>query len=272
MSFVDHDGASLFYEVEGAGEPLLLITGLGYPSDTWWRVLPWLNERFTTVRLDNRGVGRTGDTAEQPYSIERMAADAVAVMDAAGFTKAHLWGASMGGAIAQELVLTRPERVDRLILACTHAGAADFIIDAEAMALLTSRGEMSAAEAAEASIPFVYAAGTPRSLIDEDIAVRMRIPTTPEGYTAQLLGAAQWRGSGTGLPSIDVPTLVLHGEEDRLVPIANGHFIADRIPAAQFVALPGASHIFWTDQPNRVKVAVLEFLSGPAGSSDLRPG
>ena len=82
MSFVDHDGASLFYEVEGAGEPLLLITGLGYPSDTWWRVLPWLNERFTTVRLDNRGVGRTGDTAEQPYSIERMAADAVAVMDA----------------------------------------------------------------------------------------------------------------------------------------------------------------------------------------------
>ena len=260
MPFVDHDGARLWYEVEGAGEPLLLITGLGYPSDTWWRVLPWLNERFTTVRLDNRGVGRTGDTAEQPYLVERMAGDALAVLDAAGFDRAHVWGASMGGTITQELVLTSPERVNRVILGCTHPGAGDFVIDADAMALLTSRGEMSAREAAEASIPFVYAAATDRTLIDADIDVRMAVPTSPEGYTAQLIGASQWRGSGERLGSITAPTLLLHGDEDRLVPIANGRFIADHIPGSTFVELTGASHIFWTDQPDLVREAVLAFL------------
>ena len=260
MAFIEHDGARLYYEVEGSGDPLLLITGLGYPSDTWWRVLPWLNEHFTTIRLDNRGVGRTGDGAEQPYTVERMAADAMAVLDAAGFERAHVWGVSMGGTIAQEIALTSPERVRRVILGCTHPGAGDFVIDAEALALLTSRGEMSAVEAAETSIPFVYAKATSRELIDEDIAVRMSVPTSPEGYSAQLRGASQWQGSGARLESIEAPTLVLHGDEDRLVPIANGRFIAERIAGAWFVELSGASHIFWTERPDAVRETVLGFL------------
>jgi len=260
VPFIDHDGARLFYEVEGAGDPLLLITGLGYPSDTWWRVLPWLNERFTTVRLDNRGVGRTGDTAEAPYSVDRMAADALAVMGAAGFESAHVWGVSMGGTIAQELALTWPGAVDLLILGCTHPGAGDFVIDADALALLTGRGEMSAREAADASIPFVYAAATDRSLIDEDIDVRMSIPTSPAGYTAQLMGASQWQGSGQRLASLSAPTLVIHGVEDRLVPVANGRFNAERVVGARYVEIEGASHIFWTDQPDAVREAVLGFL------------
>jgi pimeloyl-ACP methyl ester carboxylesterase len=66
MPVVNHDGAGLFYRVEGNGPPLLLIMGLGYPSDMWWRMLPWLTSHFTTVRFDNQGVGRTGTGAERP--------------------------------------------------------------------------------------------------------------------------------------------------------------------------------------------------------------
>ncbi len=79
MPVLQHDGADLFYQVEGKGPPLLLVMGLGYPSDMWWRELPWLTPHFTTVRFDNRGVGRTGTGAERPYSVERMALDARAV-------------------------------------------------------------------------------------------------------------------------------------------------------------------------------------------------
>ena len=125
MPVVKHDGADLFYQVEGTGPPLLLIMGLGYPSDMWWRVLPWLTPHFTTVRFDNRGVGRTGTGAERPYSVERMALDARAVLHAAGFARAIVFGVSMGGTIAQELALTHPEAVDWLLLGCSHPGGAE---------------------------------------------------------------------------------------------------------------------------------------------------
>jgi pimeloyl-ACP methyl ester carboxylesterase len=96
MPVLEHDSASLFYQVEGDGPPLLLISGLGSPSDTWWRVLPWLTPHLTTIRFDNRGVGRTGISADRPYSIDRMALDALAVLHAAGFARGAVFGASMG--------------------------------------------------------------------------------------------------------------------------------------------------------------------------------
>ena len=125
MPVIKHDGADLFYQVEGKGPPLLLIMGLGYPSDMWWRMLPWLTAHFTTVRFDNRGVGRTGTGAERPYSVERMALDARAVLHAVGFARAAVFGVSMGGTIAQELALSHPQAVDRLLLGCSHPGGAE---------------------------------------------------------------------------------------------------------------------------------------------------
>lgn len=259
MPILEHDGARLHYVVEGDGPPLLLIMGLGYPSDAWWRVLPWLNERHTTIRLDNRGTGLTGD-AEGPYTVERMAADAVAVLQSAGYEQADAWGVSMGGTIAQEIALSRPSVVRRLVLGCTHAGSTDFVIDREAMALLGARRSMSPREAAEAAIPFVYADDTPREDIEADIEVRLRVPTSAVAYAAQLAGASQWQGSGSRLGAVGVPTLILHGTADRLVPIANGRFLAERIPGVRLVELDGASHIFWTDQPTRTRTEVEAFL------------
>jgi pimeloyl-ACP methyl ester carboxylesterase len=260
MPVLNHDGADLFYQVEGEGPPLLLIMGLGYTSDMWWRVLPCLTPHFTTVRFDNRGVGRTGPGAEQPYSVERMALDARAVLHAAGFDRATVFGVSMGGMIAQELALTHPEVVDRLLLGCSHPGGTDSVFDQEALALLANRGAMTPEEAAEAAIPFVYAPGTSRADIDADFAVRAAHPTEPAGYLGQLTGTMAWRGSLDRLPGLAIPTLLIHGDVDRLVPIENSRRMADVLPGARLEVLAGASHIFMTDQPERTRAVLESFL------------
>ncbi|MFM8896148.1 MAG: alpha/beta fold hydrolase [Actinomycetales bacterium] len=260
MPVIDHDGASLNFEVAGSGPPVLLIMGLGYPMDAWWRVWPWLCEEFTGIRFDNRGVGRTGSDAAAPYTVERMATDGLAVLRAAGFNRAHVWGISMGGMIAQEIAIEQPDAVDRLILGCTHPGGPDAVFSDEVRALLANRSGLTPRQAAEVSVPYVYAPTTDPGRIKEDIEVRMAIPTSPEGYDGQLRGVALWQGSGQRLERISAPTLVMHGAQDRLVTAVNGHFIAERIPGAGWLEIPRASHIFWTDQPEVTQQAVTDFL------------
>ncbi len=253
------DGARIWWTSEGEGEPVVLIMGLAYPSDMWFRVTPVLAGRYRVLRLDNRGAGRTGDVPGAPYSVETMAGDVLAVLDEAGETSAHVVGASMGGLVAQEIALTAPDRVRSLVLACTHPGAAESVWDREALELLANRGNLTARQAAEASIPFNYAPGTPRERIEEDWAVRLPLASTPEGYLAQARGTAVWSGLKR-LPSLRVPTLVVHGEGDRLVPTANGRRIAAEVPGAKLEVLADANHLFFTDRPERTGDIFLAWL------------
>jgi pimeloyl-ACP methyl ester carboxylesterase len=263
---VDRGDARIWWEAEGEGEPLLLIMGLGYSSDMWWRLLPELTPRFRTIRFDNRGVGRTGVPAG-PYPVTTMAEDALAVLDAAGETSAHVFGVSMGGFIAQEVVLRAPERVRSLILGCTATGG-DEMVPAEpaAMEMAAARASMPPEEAAEVAIPFVYAKGTPRSVIDEDFAVRLQVPTSPEGYANQLGGVVTWSGGAARLSAVDVPTLILQGDEDRLVNPANAQVLAQAIKGARVEILEGASHIFFSDRPVAAAKAITGFLESQTTS------
>ncbi|MGA2021450.1 MAG: alpha/beta hydrolase, partial [Candidatus Sulfotelmatobacter sp.] len=115
MSFVQNQGTKLYWDEQGRGEPVLLIMGLGYPSCLWHRTRPVLAQDFRTVALDNRGVGLS-DVPPGPYSISTMASDAAAVLDAAGVSRAHIFGISMGGMVAQEFALQYPARTRSLIL------------------------------------------------------------------------------------------------------------------------------------------------------------
>ena len=264
MPVVDRGDAQIWWDAEGEGEPLLLIQGLGYSSDMWWRLLPELTPHFRVIRFDNRGTGRTG-VPDGPYPVPTMAADALAVLDAAGETSAHVMGVSMGGFIAQEVVLRAPDKVQSLILGCTATGGPEMVAaEPAAMEMVAARATMSAQDAAEVAIPFVYAKATPRSVIDEDFAVRMQIPTTPEGYANQLAGVAAW-GAGDGIGAarlgvISVPTLVVQGDEDRLVNPANAEVLAKAIPGARLAIIEGASHIFFSDQPVASAKAIAGFL------------
>jgi pimeloyl-ACP methyl ester carboxylesterase len=259
MAFAVNKGVKIYWDEVGEGDPLLLIMGLGYPSCAWHRTRPVLSIRYKTIALDNRGVGRS-DKPPGPYSIALMASDAAAVLDAAGVDSAHVFGISMGGMIAQEFALQYPKRVRSLILGCTAAGGPHTVrSEPEATQMLMSRGNMTPEEAAEAAVPFIYHPDTPRKLIEEDFEMRRPWFVSQESYNAQLQGVVTFE-SYSRLSQISSPTLVIHGESDRLVPAGNGKVIAERIPGAKLILLAHASHIFTTDQPEAAHRAILEFL------------
>jgi 3-oxoadipate enol-lactonase len=185
-------------------------------------------------------------------------------MDAAGMASAHVFGASMGGMIAKELALNHPLRVRSLILGCTACGGRQSVpARREVSAALSARSKMTREEAMWVMAPYIFDAGTPRELVAEDIAVRLGARVTNDGYFAQLAGIRAWSGTYDRLSGITLPTLVIHGESDELVPPENGRIIAKAIPGARLVMLPHASHIFFTDQLEASSEALLAFLEAP---------
>ena len=259
MAYTTSDGAQIYWEEHGSGPPILLIMGLSFSHEMWYRVLPCLTPSYRVILHDNRGVGRS-DTPPGLYSIKQMARDAAAVLTAAGVEKAHIMGASMGGMIAQELALMYPERVQSLLLGCTSHGG----ILARWPKLTRPRGPVSLSEANRrerelALIPLLYADCTPLERIHEDLDVHCSCPVTNRGFLSQFAGILLWT-SYLRLPRIRVPTLVVHGEQDRLVPPENGKIVASRIPGAKFRLVPEAGHILTTDQPGICQEMILDFL------------
>ena len=231
------DGTTLYWEASGEGDPLLLIQGLGWSSAMWFRLIPELEARYRVVRYDARGIGRS-DVPDGPYSIPMMAADAAAVLSAAlrasGTThapRAHVFGCSLGGIVAQEFAFTYPERLRTLTLCCTHPAGTDAEWpDESVMKMLTARNEMEPEEAMRAAIPIAYAPGTPQDVIEEDIKLRLEIPTSGPGYMNQLTAGLGYPGTFSRLPTVKVPTLIIHGDADKLVPVANANILANALP------------------------------------------
>jgi len=122
MPFARRPGARIWWNQSGTGDPVLLIMGHAYGAGMWHRTVPELATSYHVLRFDNRGVGRSSDPPG-PYSVPQMADDALAVLDASGAASAHVYGVSLGGAIALQLALDHPGRVRSLILGCTAASA-----------------------------------------------------------------------------------------------------------------------------------------------------
>jgi pimeloyl-ACP methyl ester carboxylesterase len=269
MPFVENLGARIYWDEEGSGAPLLLIMGLGWPSQAWQRLRPALSEKYRTIALDNRGVGKS-DAPAGPYSIAQMAADAAAVLNAARVNTAHILGVSMGGMIAQEFALQYPNKVRSLILGCTAAGGPEAVrAEDEVLRVLMTRGQ-DLEQFGRAINPFIYDAGTSPQLVEEDTALRLKWYASGDGYFAQLQAVMAWEAYSR-IAQISAPTLVIHGENDRLVPTENGRRIAGRIPGAKLVIIRAASHIFTTDQPAASQAAILEFLGAQATRKRIRP-
>ena len=256
------DGARLHWETHGSGDPVLLIMGLGSNAYGWHRTIPWLAECYETIAFDNRGTGRS-DAPAGDYTIAQMAADAAAVLDAAGHRTAQVVGASLGGMIAQRFALTHPERVRSLVLLCTTPGGRNAVRASDAvMAGLVSGGE-DPATVYRKNAWFLYGDETRDrhpERIEEDLVYRAKIPTPPTGYFGQLR-AAMGHDTFEELPALAVPTLVVHGDADLLVPTDNGKLLAGRIPNAELVLLPGAGHMLQADAGDTVRESVLAFLS-----------
>lgn len=258
MPYATSSGVRVYWEDQGRGDPLLLIMGTGCTLDMWYRVRPRLAERYRLIAFDNRGVGRS-DVPDGPYTVAQMAADAVAVLDDARVEAAHVVGAWLGGAVAQELALAHPGRVASLVLVCTSAFPHAVDPEPEVFAMLARRASMTPEESVRAAIPFTYEGGTPRERIEEDVAVRLRTHPSVTGYLGQRRATDGYDTRGR-LAEIAAPTLVIHGDGDRLVPPGNGEDLAKLIPGARLALVARASHTVFTDQPEETVRLILTFL------------
>lgn len=268
-AFADVDGVRLHWEASGEGEPLLLIQGLGFSASMFYRLVPLLESRYRVIRYDARGIGRS-DVPDGPYTIERMAADAVAILDAAGAGTAHVFGCSLGGIVAQEVAISHGDRVRSLILCCTHPAGEDAVWpDASVMDMLRTRHTLPPEEAIRASVDVGYAKTTPREWIEEDIRRRLELPTSEKGYINQLTGGLGYPGTKARLPQVTVPALVVTGDLDQMVPPANTDILADALPNARKVIVPGAGHVIFTDAADALAGAMLDFLD-EVGAADAR--
>ena len=265
MAFVERDGARIYWNSLGKGEPLVLIMGLGCSSAMWFRLAPRLAKRHRVILLDNRGAGQTLASQFVVHRVTTMASDVAAVLDAAEEDSAHIFGLSMGGMIAQEFALGYPRRVRSLMLAATNCGGAHAILaKSKVWGLLFSKGDMTPQQSLEAMRPYTYAKATPARVIEEDSSIRLANFPTLRGYKAQLYGLMGW-SSYSRLPQLRCPTLVLHGNEDELIPPANGATLAQRIVNARLLEIDGASHWIHSDQLAKTAAAVLAFTRGLKG-------
>jgi pimeloyl-ACP methyl ester carboxylesterase len=229
----------------------LLIMGLGLSGGAWWRTVPVLARRLEVITFDNRGTGRS-QALLHAYSTAAMADDAVSVLDAAGVDRVHVYGISLGGMVAQQVALRHPERVRSLVLGATHPGGRHARgPESDVMAFLRRRLWMKHEEAAWSSVEFNYGercrAEHPER-IAEDVRQRLAHPFPVQAYRAQLWAAAL-HDTYLRLNQIDAPTLVVHGAEDRMIPVENGRMIAARISGARLIELSDTGHLYPTEAP-----------------------
>jgi 3-oxoadipate enol-lactonase len=271
LPYASRGAFELYYESTGTGPPALLINGQAMTLATWWRTVPVLAESFRVLTFDQRDMGRSGHSP-WPYSVSQMATDAVAVLDAADVERAHVYGISLGGMVAQEVALMYPDRVEALVLGATTAGGPGTILARpEPLGFFVRAGAMGSEEAEWAAVPYNYAEETRRlhgDRIAEDIARRVLDTTDALGYIHQVAAAAGHNTVGR-LHEIAAPTLVVHGEDDVVIPPSNGRLLAQAIPGAELKVWPDAGHLFMTDEP-RADQHIAGFLTRHALSASGR--
>jgi pimeloyl-ACP methyl ester carboxylesterase len=267
MPKITTNGIEIYYEVHGAGTPLVLISGLGYPAWEWHKMVPFLAEHFTVITFDNRGVGQS-DKPAGAYTAQMLAADVAGLLDGLGVDSAVILGHSMGGFVAQAFALSYPARVRRLILASTNFGGPRHVpITAEAMAVLsdvTSDPVTRFKNGLIVSTAPGFSEKNP-TLIEEWLAWRIANPVDVAGYQSQMmigLGLlAEAAAFESKLPQISVPTLILFGAHDKVVPPANADLLAKQITGSSVVIFPDAGHFFPIEIPNEAAQAVIQFAA-----------
>lgn len=234
--------------------PLLLIMGAVYSSRMWYPAVPSLSRRHEVITFDNRGTGKS--TATRYASIGDMAADALAVLDAAGADRAHVYGASLGGVVALELAFQAPERVRSLVLGCTgilSAGKPRAPRSLNTVLWLTPRRTRVAATSYGSACPPERAAAN-QAVLRRDVAKRRALVAQQDALRA-------YSAEPAAVARLDMPALVLHGTEDPVVPIVWGRELADVLPDSRLVTYDGAGHNYVAEMGEQANDDVLSFLA-----------
>jgi len=256
------NGIQVSYEIHGAGRPLLLIAGLGVGKWIWYKQIPTFSLHFQTIVFDNRGIGAS-EWGDAPATIRTFADDAAALLGALGIERAHILGASLGGFIAQELALTHPEIVERLVLVCTSFGGPHHVAAApEIMRAFLSPEGLNTEERVRAGLPIAF---TTRFLAEHPDAIedlvrrRLAHPVSEQTFLAQIHAAMAFDAESR-VSAIRAPTLVITGDEDLLIPPENSRNLAARIPTARLAIIERAGHAVFIEQADVFNRIVVDFL------------
>jgi pimeloyl-ACP methyl ester carboxylesterase len=264
MPFAQSNGARIHWEAQGVGEPVLLIMGHLYSSRMWYPLLPALTEKRRAIFFDNRGTGQSDTTSSA--TIGQFADDALAVLDAAGVERAHVYGVSMGGGVAAEFAMRYPDRVRSLVLGCTMMNTAQGARAPWIVRLLYRlplglvrpllRSQMK---------PEAYGSAAPAEAVAKDMEVLAGDRFTMKGVRVQAAAIADYATTREAVARLAMPTLVLHGDEDRTVDVEHGREFAAAIPNSRLVVLKGAGHNYLVAAGEASTKALLAFFDEVEG-------
>lgn len=265
MPHVEVNGQRLYYEEHGEGEPLLCVMGLSADTLSWTLQVPSWSEQYRTIVFDNRDVGQSSEASGE-YEVTDMAADTLALADTLELDQFHLLGLSMGGAIAQEMVLAAPERVRTLTLVVTFGGAG---------AWGRSQGEswskripgMSQEDRIEELLLLCISETTfENAQFIEFLRQTLRgnpYPQSSQAFNRQLLATSRHEARDR-LGALALPVHVIGAECDVLVPVWKSRELAELIPGARLTVLEGAAHGVNLEAAEPFNAAVLDFLAAAA--------
>jgi pimeloyl-ACP methyl ester carboxylesterase len=253
MAHATIDGREIHYVQQGDGEPLLLIQGMSGSHLSWGD--PFLGELgrdFAVTAYDHRGIGRSSRVENEPFTIGDLAEDAAALLDAIGVDRAHVLGISMGGMVAQELALRHPDRLRTLALGCTYSGGAGAMLTRPEVfgrlseAMMSGDRERALRAGYDVNVSAAFAAEDEHWAAFRTMATQLPAPVPVIMAQVQAIGGHDVQDR---LGEIAAPTLVIHGDEDQMLDVANGRLIASRIPGARLEVLEGVGHMFWWERP-----------------------
>ena len=273
MPTLTRDGHSIHYETLGdpASPPLLLIMGLALSSRAWDRLPERLSDRFYVIVFDNRGTGRSARRG-RAYRMRDLADDAAAVVEALGLPSANVFGISMGGMVAQELALRHPERVRSLALGCTFASwrrSRKPKLRTMLELMLLHLGVVSPEGISRIVVSPGWDQQNPGAAVEW---IKRAERTALRFAFAQMLAIAR-HGTTERLRKLRVPTLILTGDQDRLVPMSNSEELARAIPGAKLQVLRGAGHAFPLEQEvETISALASHFLAAAEPAAVPRAG
>lgn len=239
MSFANSfDGAKLWFDVLGQdGDPILLIAGNGCDHHTWDGVREELAKTHRVISYDHRGTGQSDANFPQQWSTRDFARDALSVLQAASCERAHVYGHSMGGRVAQWLAIDAPESVGALILGATSPGGENAVPRSAAATAAMASNDPATLQRMCYTDAWIEVHGGATNASAPN-------PRSREAFIAHLMASTD-HNAWDHLPGIKVPTLVIHGDEDQITSVENAKVLAARIPAARLMIVQSARHVYW---------------------------
>jgi pimeloyl-ACP methyl ester carboxylesterase len=256
----------IYYEIHGPPEapPIIWIAGWGNSYWLWFRQIPAFKDRYRCVIFDNRGVGRSSKP-DFPYTMQMFADDTVGLMDALNIEKAHIVGVSMGGFIAQQLAISYPEKVRSLVLISTHFGGPNAIpADNKTMAMMFASPTETISQ--EQALDMRYSVAYSPKFRQENKSllkqVQAWVEQNPQPVSARLhqASASVSFDVEAEVKQISVPTLILQGDSDRMVPPKNAEMLAASISTSKLVLIEGGPHMSIFEQYDKINDTILRFI------------